>query len=42
VRRPEATVATADHNVPTINRENIADEQSRIQVETLAKKYKRT
>jgi 3-isopropylmalate/(R)-2-methylmalate dehydratase large subunit len=40
VRRPEATVATADHNVPTINRENIADEQSRIQVETLAKNTK--
>ena len=40
VRRPESTFATADHNVPTINRENIADEQSRIQVETLAKNTK--
>ena len=40
VRRPQATVATADHNVPTINRENISDEQSRIQVETLAKNTK--
>ena len=40
VRRPETTFATADHNVPTIDRENIADEQSRIQVETLAKNTK--
>ena len=40
VRRPESTFATADHNVPTINIENIADEQSRIQVETLAKNTK--
>ena len=40
VRRPEATFATADHNVPTINRENISDEQSRIQVETLARNTK--
>ena len=40
VRRPESTFATADHNVPTINRENIVDEQSRIQVETLAKNTK--
>ena len=40
VKRPEATFATADHNVPTINRENISDEQSRIQVETLAKNTK--
>jgi len=40
VRRPESTFATADHNVPTINRENIADEQSRIQVETLANNTK--
>ncbi len=36
VRRPEATLAVADHNVPTSDRsEGIADEQSRIQVETL-------
>ena len=40
VIRPESTFATADHNVPTVNRENIADEQSRIQVETLAKNTK--
>ena len=40
VRRPDATFATADHNVPTINRENISDEQSRIQVETLARNTK--
>jgi 3-isopropylmalate/(R)-2-methylmalate dehydratase large subunit len=37
VRRPEATLAVADHNVPTSNRaQGIADEESRIQVETLA------
>lgn len=36
VRRPDATLAVADHNVPTTNRKNgIADETSRIQVETL-------
>jgi 3-isopropylmalate/(R)-2-methylmalate dehydratase large subunit len=36
VRRPEATLAVADHNVPTSDRsEGIADEESRIQVETL-------
>ena len=36
VRRPEATLAVADHNVPTSDRsQGIADEQSRIQVETL-------
>lgn len=38
VRRPELTVATADHNVPTTDRSQpIEDEQSRIQLETLAK-----
>jgi len=38
VRRPEATLAVADHNVPTEDRsKGIADEESRIQVETLAK-----
>jgi len=38
VRRPEATLAVADHNVPTTDRaEGIADEESRIQVETLEK-----
>ncbi len=37
VRRPEATLAVADHNVPTDDRSHgIADEESRIQVETLA------
>ena len=36
VRRPEATLAVADHNVPTTDRaRGIADEESRIQVETL-------
>ena len=38
VRRPEATLAVADHNVPTTDRSaGIADEESRIQVETLTK-----
>src|SRR5579862_6398630 len=37
VRRPEATLAVADHNVPTSGRANgIADPESRLQVETLA------
>jgi 3-isopropylmalate/(R)-2-methylmalate dehydratase large subunit len=35
VRRPELTVATVDHNIPTIDRFNIKDEISRKQVETL-------
>jgi len=36
VRRPEATLAVADHNIPTSDRsKGIADEESRIQVETL-------
>src|SRR5688572_33191706 len=36
VRRPDLTVAVADHNIPTINRAaGIADEESRVQVETL-------
>jgi 3-isopropylmalate/(R)-2-methylmalate dehydratase large subunit len=36
VRRPTATIAVADHNVPTTDRsEGIADEESRIQIETL-------
>ncbi len=36
VRRPELTLAVADHNVPTTDRSaGIADEESRIQVETL-------
>ncbi len=37
VRRPEATLAVADHNVPTTDRSvGIEDDESRIQVETLA------
>ena len=36
VRRPEATLAVADHNVPTSDRRlGIVEEDSRIQVETL-------
>ncbi|HEX6142075.1 MAG TPA: aconitase family protein, partial [Geminicoccaceae bacterium] len=36
VRRPEATLAVPDHNVPTTDRSlGIAEEQSRIQVEAL-------
>ncbi|MFP5516221.1 MAG: 3-isopropylmalate dehydratase large subunit [Alphaproteobacteria bacterium] len=38
VRRPEATLAVPDHNVPTTNRsKGIVEEESRIQVETLDK-----
>jgi 3-isopropylmalate/(R)-2-methylmalate dehydratase large subunit len=38
VRRPDATLAVADHNVPTTDRSGgIADEESRIQVESLTK-----
>ncbi len=38
VRKPEAALAVADHNVPTTDRSHgIDDEESRIQVETLAK-----
>ncbi|MSP68067.1 MAG: 3-isopropylmalate dehydratase large subunit [Alphaproteobacteria bacterium] len=37
VRRPDATLAVADHNVPTTDRSGgIKDETSRIQVDTLA------
>ena len=37
VRRPQATLAVADHNVPTTDRSvGIEDEESRIQVETLS------
>lgn len=37
VRHPEATLAVADHNVPTTDRSlGIADEESRLQVDTLA------
>src|SRR5262245_52810205 len=36
VRRPQATLAVADHNVPTSDRsKGITEEESRIQVETL-------
>ena len=36
VRRPEATIAVADHNIPTMGRAaGILEEESRIQVETL-------
>ena len=36
VRRPDATIAVADHNIPTTNRAaGIDNEESRIQVETL-------
>ena len=36
VRRPDATIAVADHNIPTSDRRSgIAEEESRIQVETL-------
>ncbi|GAC1328381.1 MAG: 3-isopropylmalate dehydratase large subunit [Beijerinckiaceae bacterium] len=38
VRAPEKTLAVVDHNVPTTDRsQGIADAESRIQVETLAK-----
>ena len=38
VRRPDATLAVADHNVPTTDRSRgIEDEESRIQVEALSK-----
>ena len=37
VRRPDATLAVVDHNVPTTDRsQGIAEPESRIQVETLA------
>jgi 3-isopropylmalate/(R)-2-methylmalate dehydratase large subunit len=38
LRRPQATLAVADHNVPTTDRsKGIVEEESRIQVETLEK-----
>jgi len=41
LRRPDLTLAVADHNVPTENRvEGIKDEIARIQVETLEKNVK--
>ncbi|HHT97809.1 MAG TPA: 3-isopropylmalate dehydratase large subunit, partial [Clostridiales bacterium] len=35
VRRPDLSFATIDHNVPTINRQNIEDPISKKQIETL-------
>ena len=41
VRHPALTLAVADHNVPTTDRtKGIADEDSKIQVETLEKNCK--
>jgi 3-isopropylmalate/(R)-2-methylmalate dehydratase large subunit len=41
VRRPQATLATADHNVPTTDRtQGIAEPESRFQVETLERNVK--
>src|SRR5690349_8921613 len=41
VRRPDATIAVADHNIPTTNRRlGIKEEDSRIQVETLERNVK--
>ena len=41
VRRPNLTLAVADHNVPTSNRSlGIEDRESKIQVETLEKNCK--
>src|SRR3546814_16150154 len=38
VRRPDATLAVADHNVPTTARSHgIADEESRLQIDTLTR-----
>ncbi|MBV9250620.1 MAG: 3-isopropylmalate dehydratase large subunit [Acetobacteraceae bacterium] len=41
VRRPDCTIAVADHNIPTTDRRaGIKEEDSRIQVETLEKNVK--
>ena len=41
VRRPNLTLAVADHNVPTTNRaQGIDDKESKIQIETLEKNCK--
>src|SRR5215469_5647032 len=41
VRRPDATIAVADHNVPTTDRSHgIEEPESRLQVETLEKNVK--
>ncbi|HEV2674665.1 MAG TPA: 3-isopropylmalate dehydratase large subunit [Aliidongia sp.] len=43
VRRPDATLAVPDHNVPTTDRAaGIADEESRIQLDTLEKNARDT
>lgn len=36
VRRPELTFATMDHNVPTVDRENIKDPVSKAQIDALS------
>jgi 3-isopropylmalate/(R)-2-methylmalate dehydratase large subunit len=41
VRRPDATIAVADHNIPTTDRSaGIAEAESRLQVETLERNVK--
>ena len=41
VRRPDATIAVADHNIPTTDRRSgIKEEDSRVQVETLERNVK--
>ncbi len=40
VRRPELTIATMDHNVPTVDRYNIKDEIARAQIEALTRNCK--
>jgi len=37
VRRPDLSFATMDHNIPTLDRHNIKDPISKLQMETLAK-----
>ncbi|MFO1518494.1 MAG: 3-isopropylmalate dehydratase large subunit [bacterium] len=40
VRKPELTVATMDHNVPTVDRYNIKDEIARAQIDALTQNCK--
>ncbi|WNB93241.1 3-isopropylmalate dehydratase large subunit [Bacillus sp. NEB1478] len=40
VRRPDLCFATMDHNIPTVDRFNIKDDTSRLQVETLERNCK--
>lgn len=40
VRRPDLTIATMDHNVPTVDRMNIKDPISKAQIEALEKNCK--